>query len=127
MKKIALLTLVLAPFASVGLAAPAPRAEVGYPIGSRALSAIERGDWATAERLLTQDSRIANDDPARLVNLGRVYMATGRTGEAMAAWHQAAAAAPVEVETAGGRVVTTDALAREAIAYYQSRPQTAAR
>jgi hypothetical protein len=53
---------------------------VGYPIGSLALSAIERGDWATAERLLTQDSRIANDDPARLVNLGRVYMATGRTG-----------------------------------------------
>ena len=43
-----------------------------------ALAAIERGDWATAERLLTDDRRIAADDPARLVNLGRVYMATGR-------------------------------------------------
>ena len=125
--KIALLTLVLAPIATVCAAAPAPRAEVGYPTGSLALSAIERGDWATAERLLTQESRIANDDPARLVNLGRVYMATGRTGEAMAVWHQAAAAAPVEVETAGGRIMTTDDLAREAIAYYESRPQTAAR
>ena len=54
-------------------------------------------------------------------------MATGRTGEAMAVWHQAAVAAPAEVETAGGRVVTTDVLAREAIAYYESRLQTAAR
>jgi len=125
--KIALLTLVLAPLASVCVAAPAPRAEVGYPVGSLALSAIERGDWATAERLLTQDSRIANDDPARLINLGRVYMATGRTGEAMAVWRQAAAAAPAEVETAGGRIMTTDELAREAIAYYERTLQTAAR
>ena len=125
MNKLALLTLVFAPIASVCVAAPAPRAEVGYPTGSLALSAIERGDWATAERLLTRDSRIANDDPARLINLGRVYMATGRTGEAMAVWRQAAEAAPAEVETAGGRVVTTDQLAREAIAFYTT--QTAAR
>ena len=125
MKKIALLTLVFAPIASVCVAAPAPRAEVGYPTGSLALSAIERGDWVTAERLLTQDSRIANDDPARLINLGRVYMATGRTGEAMAVWRQAAEAAPAEVETAGGRVVMTDQLAREAITFYAT--QTAAR
>ena len=125
MKKIALLALVIAPIASVGIAAPAPRAEVGYPVGSLALSAIERGDWATAERLLTQDSRVANDDPARLINLGRVYMATGRSGEALTVWHQAAEAAPAEVETAAGRVVTTDQLAREAIAFYTT--QTAAR
>jgi Flp pilus assembly protein TadD len=125
MKKFGFLALVLAPIASVAVAAPAPRAEVGYPVGSLALSAIERGDWATAERLLTQDSRIANDDPARLINLGRVYIATGRTGEALAVWRQAAEAAPAEVETAGGRVVTTDQLAREAIAFYTT--ETAAR
>ena len=34
---------------------PGPMVEAGYPAGSIALAAIERGDWATAERLLTDD------------------------------------------------------------------------
>ena len=97
---------------------PSPMVEAGYPAGSLALAAIERGDWATAERLLTDDQRIAADDPARLVNLGRVYEATGRHELALAAWRQVLASPPVEVETLGGRLVRTDQLAREALAHF---------
>ena len=97
----------------------APMAEIGYPTGSLALAAIERGDYATAERLLNQERGVAADDPARLLNLGHVYMATGRTGEALAAWRQALASSePAEVETLGGRTATTDQLAREALDHY---------
>jgi Tfp pilus assembly protein PilF len=107
---------------------PGPMVEAGYPAGSLALAAIERGDWATAEQLLTDDRRIAADDPARLVNLGRVYMATGRHDQALDAWRRALAAPhPAEVETLGGRLVMTDQLAREALAFYEASVQTAAR
>ena len=76
MKKLLLIACACAALAAC-TSTPAPMVEAGYPAGSLALAAIERGDWTTAERLLTTDSRIAADDPARLVNLGKVYMATG--------------------------------------------------
>ena len=126
MKRISIFGLT-AVFLSACASTPGPMAESGYPTGSLALAAIERGDWATAERLLTNDRRIAADDPARLVNLGQVYMATGRPELAMAAWQRAAAAPPVEVETLGGRMARTDDLAREALAYYGRTVRTAAR
>jgi len=119
MKRLALIALAANALAACA-ATPAPIAEAGYPIGALALAAIERHDWATAERLLTTDRRLAADDPARLVNLGEVYMATGRTGEALAAWRQALASPnQAEVETLGGRTARTDQLAREALAHYQ--------
>ena len=127
MKKLALLAFGTAALAACA-SGPAPMAETGYPTGSLGLAAIERGDWSTAERLLTDNSFAARNDPARLVNLGRVYMATGRTAEALAIWRQAAAdPAPAEVVTLGGRTARTDQLAREALAYYEHTLQTAAR
>ena len=128
MKRFALLVA-----GSIGLSAcavtdtPAPIVEAGYPTGSLAVAAIARADWATAERLLTEPTSVDRDDPARLVNLGRVYMATGRPSQAFAAWRAALAAHPVEVETLGGRAARTDELAREALAYYGGTVQTAAR
>ena len=116
--------LALAGAASAG----AQTVETGYPTGSLALAAIERGDWATAERLLNEDRGVARDNPARLINLGRVYMATGRPGAAVAAWREALADRhPAEVVTAGGRTVTTAQLAREALAHYGDAIETAAR
>jgi tetratricopeptide (TPR) repeat protein len=127
MKKTGLLlfaTIVLAGCAST----PGPMVEADYPTGSLGLAAIERGDWSMAERLLTADRRVSKNDPARLINLGRVYMATGRSGEALAAWQQALAAPnPVEVETLDGRMAMTDEIAREALDRYQSAVVTAAR
>lgn len=109
-------------------ATPGPIVEAGYPTGSLAVAAIERGDWAAAEALLTRDGRVAADDPARLINLGRVYMATGRSREAVAAWTQALQSRhPVLVETAGGRMIRTDRLAREALEHSGAPIRTAAR
>lgn len=109
-------------------ATPGPIVEAGYPTGSLAVAAIERGDWATAERLLTRDSPLSADDPARLINLGRVYMETDRPEEALAAWRRAlAASSHGEVETLDGRSARTDAIARDALAYYRRFVQTAAR
>ena len=127
MKKIGLAALAAALLAAC-TSTPGPMVESGYPTGSLALAAIERGDWATAERLLTDETRLPADDPARLVNLGHVYAATGRTAEAVAVWQRVLTLdGHVEVSTAGGRTARTDQLAREAIAFYGQSIQTAAR
>jgi hypothetical protein len=98
----------------------APLAEVGYRPGALAVAAIERQDWAGAERLLNDRQRGASDDPARLINLGKVYWETGRQDQARALWRRAAAIQPLYVETVGGRSVSTAALAREALQTYGS-------
>ena len=94
--------------------------ENGVPRGSLGVAALERGDLARAERLLV-NSALDSDDPARLINLGYVYMEQGRRAEAMSAW-QAALAAPRHrvVETMAGTEVRTDALARQILARHQS-------
>jgi hypothetical protein len=125
-----MMKLVLPAVGAIALLActstPGPMVEAGYPTGSLALAAIERGDWATAEALLTEDRRVSADDPARLINLGRVYMATGRPGHAVAAWRRALAAPiAVEVETIDGRSASTDELAREALDLYGQSLATA--
>ena len=67
--------------------------------------------------LLTDASRGDADDPARLINLGEVYWETGRRGEALRRLAaRSGLAGPVEVETLGGRTVSTAQLAREALA-----------
>ena len=59
--------------------ASAQAVESGYERGTLAVAAMERGDWARAEQLLT-DKRLNADDPARLINLGQVYWEQGRAG-----------------------------------------------
>jgi hypothetical protein len=67
-------------------------------------------------------------DPAKLINLGTVYMQTGRTAQALGAWRQALAAEKhFTVETADGRIASTRELAGEAIARHERVIQTAGR
>ena len=121
------LLLACAAFSLCATMASAQTVETGYARGSLAVAAIERGDWARAETLLT-DPRLNANDPARLINLGQVYWATGRQGEALSAWRRALAA-PIqfEVETIGGRTITTADLAREALAAHDTTLRSAAR
>lgn len=113
---------VLAALAAVSLSAcatnrAAPLAETGtYEPGALAVAAIERQDWARAEALLTDRQRGSAGDPARLINLGKVYWETGRREQARALWRRAAAMDPVDIQTMGGRGVSTAVLAREALA-----------
>jgi Flp pilus assembly protein TadD len=97
----------------------APLAETGsYQPGALAVAAIERRDWTRAEQLLNDTQRGSATDPARLINLGKVYWETGRQDQARALWRRAAAMEPVDVETAGGRSISTALLAREALGTY---------
>lgn len=101
--------------------------EQGYERGTLAVAAMERGDWVRAEQLLT-DKRLNADDPARLINLGQVYWAQGRQGEALSAWRRAlASGSHFEVETIGGRLVSTEVLARETLAAHDTAVRSAAR
>jgi Flp pilus assembly protein TadD len=119
-----LVTLALTALSLAGCAANrAPLAETGYAPGALAVAAIERGDWTRAEALLTDTSRGAADDPARLINLGKVYWETGRPDQARAAWRRALASnQAVEVDTMGGRTISTAVLAREALDAHEARP-----
>ena len=120
-------TVALAALSLAGCAVnrAAPLAETGYAPGALAVAAIERGDWARAEALLTDAGRGAADDPARLINLGKVYWETGRPEQARAAWRRALASNwAFEVDTAGGRTVSTTQLAREALDAHGERPAT---
>lgn len=117
MKGFALLAVALA---AVPAAVSAQVVEEGFPRGSLAVAAIDQGDWNRAEALL-RTSSLDTRDPARLINLGAVYMRTGRSGEAIAAWREALASnRHSEVETLGGRFISTRELAREALARYET-------
>lgn len=106
----------------------APMAESGYAPGALALAAIERQDWTRAEQLLTDTSRGNAEDPARLINLGEVYWRTGREGEALTVWRRALASdRHLEVETVGGRTLSTAQLAREALQAHDTSLRTATR
>lgn len=102
--------------------------EQGYDRGALAVAAIDRGDWAAAETKLADLGDVRSDDPARLINLGKVYAETGRVGDAIAVWQLALASKrQFEVVTAEGRIVSTDRLAREALARYRPALHAAAR
>lgn len=106
----------------------APMVEQGYQRGALAVAAIGRADWTVAETLLMEKRGMSAGDPARLINLGKVYMETGRPGAALSAWRLALASdVHFMVETSDGRVVSTDALAREALARYETAGRTASR
>jgi Flp pilus assembly protein TadD len=123
----------LAALAAIALSAcagkqPGLMVEQGYQRGALGVAAIDRGDWTAAETQLSELRGLRSDDPARLINLGKVYAETGRVENAVTVWKLALASKRhFEVVTAEGRVATTDQLAREALTRYQPALQTAAR
>lgn len=123
----------LAALAAIALSAcagskPGMMVEQGYQRGALGVAAIDRGDWTAAETQLSELRGVRSDDPARLINLGKVYAESGRVEDAVKVWKLALASKrQFEVVTANGRVASTDQLAREALARYQPALQTAAR
>ncbi|MGH6781793.1 MAG: hypothetical protein ACREB5_06785 [Sphingomonadaceae bacterium] len=116
--------LFLLPLAGLALPAcaashQAARVETGYEVGALGLAAIDRGDWTAAERQLNAMRGVTADDPARLINLGRVYAATGRPELAAASWQQALRSSHhYQVTLGDGTIATTDQVARAALARY---------
>jgi Tfp pilus assembly protein PilF len=128
MRKAALATLIAVGLSACAGKQPGMIVEQGYQRGALGVAALDRGDWTAAEAQLNELRGIRQDDPARLINLGKVYAETGRIGDAVTVWRLALASKrQVEVVTAGGRIVSTDRLAQEALARYQPALRTAAR
>ena len=94
--------------------------ETGFPSGALGLAAIERGDWKTAEAQLTAMQGVGENDPARLINLGQVYMNTNRPGLAIQTWQRALASPHhYQVTVANGTVASTRDVAMTALSRYQ--------
>lgn len=107
---------------------PGMLVEQGYDRGALGVAAIDRADWASAEDQLMELRGVRAEDPARLINLGKVYMETGRSALAISTWRRALAAEQhFEVETTDGRVVSTADLARQALAKHDPGMRTASR
>jgi lipopolysaccharide biosynthesis regulator YciM len=106
-------------------AVAAPGTVTVYAPDPLAVSAIQQGDLARAEAILSS-GRLDADDPVRLINLGDVYWLSGRQSQAVSAWRRALASRDqYDVETAGGRVLSTYDIAREALAAHGRLVQSA--
>jgi Flp pilus assembly protein TadD len=131
MKTIALLGLAGLSLSACATPASHPSAmvEEGYDRGALASAAIARGDWAAAEAALSRKpADLRRDDPARLINLGRVHMAMGRTGEALSAWRLALASDEhYDVEVGNGIMLSTRRLAETLLARHDTAVRSATR
>lgn len=127
MKSLSLIALGALCISTSAIAADRPGTITVRASDPFAAAAIQQGDLARAETLLTS-RRLDRSDPVRLINLGAVYWMSGRHDQAVAAW-RTALASPVQydVQTAGGRTRSTDELAREALAAAARPMMTAAR
>src|SRR3954452_4060980 len=102
------------------MAAQPPVTVTGYGSDPLGVTAIQQGDLARAEALLT-DRRLDAGDPVRLINLGDVYWLAGRQSDAILAWRRALASRDqYDVQTMGGRLLSTYDIAREALAGHGS-------
>lgn len=78
-------------------------------------NALAAGNLTSAQMTLEQDSATAAD-PARLINLGYIYMRAGREADARAIFERVRTAfEPIEVELANGDVSDTHVIARRAL------------
>lgn len=129
MRMLSLLTLAALPLAACATTDKMAMVEDGYERGALGVAAIDRGDYAAAEEIM--DRRVGNiaaNDPARLINLGTVYMKTGRPGMALSAWRLAAASdSHFMVATRDGRWVNTRELAEQALARHEGAVRSATR
>ena len=112
----------LAPFALLALSACASSQmaansmpEVGYEPGALGFAAIMDADWVKAERQL-RASYVAENNPARLLNLAHVYRKTGRETEARRLYEAVLEQRDRTVETADGAAASCHELAQKALA-----------
>jgi tetratricopeptide (TPR) repeat protein len=89
-------------------------------LDSLGATAIDRGDWSLAERQLKAASGPGADDPALLVNLGKVYIETGRRNLAIASWEKALkSGSQYDVQLQDGSRARVDEVARRALQRYR--------
>jgi hypothetical protein len=129
MRMFPLLALAALPLSACATSDRLALVEDGYARGALGVAAIDRGDYAAAEAIIEQRAgSIAADDPARLINLGTIYMKTGRPGMALSAWRLAAASDKhLMVQTRDGQWMNTRDLAELALSRHENRVRSATR
>lgn len=90
--------------------------EINYPEGSLGFAALMRADLKTAEDQLRLSPGVADDDPARLINLGGLLSRTGRPAEGILLLERAASGEDIDLVLADGRTVSSRETARKALA-----------
>ena len=104
--RVALAALVLA--APLALAPMPAQAQDGDRVAS---TAIAKGDFAGAERILLQELRIHPGRPELLLNLAAVYAKTGRQSEARALYQQVLGKDDVLMDLSADRTAGSHAIA----------------
>lgn len=112
--KLGLLFLSIASVASVAVAKPG--GEIGYPEKSLGYDALVKANYKVAEQQILLDSRVAKNDPARLINLGQIYLKTGRIDMAIKVLEAAVRSEEVELILANGEVMSSRDAARKTLA-----------
>ncbi len=127
MRKVPLIALGTLCFSTSAIAAQSPATITVQAPDPFAAVAIRQGDLARAEALLN-DRHLDSSDPVRLLNLGAVYWLSGRHDAAVSTWRRVLASrVQYDVQTAGGRMRSTDELAQEALAAAARPVMTASR
>ncbi|VXC65681.1 tetratricopeptide repeat protein [Sphingomonas sp. AX6] len=79
-------------------------------------SAIERGDYAAAERQLKREARVSADRPEVLLNLAAVYAMTQRPDEARALYERVLSIDEVRMAQSADRVAGSHRIAEVGLA-----------
>jgi Flp pilus assembly protein TadD len=104
-------TILVASLAAAAQAVPAQTRT--DPVAAQA---IERGDYARAERRLIAERRIFPNRPEILLNLAAIYARTDRASEARVLYQQVLANDDVLMDTSGDRTVSAHAIAQTGLA-----------
>lgn len=119
MRALVLMSLLSVSVATPALAASADDASLGT-------AAITSGNWESAEREILAARDVSPSDPARLINLGKIYMATNRSALAIATWQKALAQKDhYMVQLADGSMASTADVARTALERYKGSTMAA--
>lgn len=110
--KVALAVSLVAAAASAGLAKD--KSEIGYPLGSLGTKAIVAANYETAEHQLL-NSDVDVNDPARLLNLGHIYAATGRPDQARSAFSRVLRQDDLDLILANGSHMSSHEAARNSL------------
>lgn len=102
--------------ATLSTPAFAQDAEVNYREGALGFEALQNADYEKAEEQLLEANGVSRNDPARLINLGQVFAATGRNAEAELMFERAIKAKRTYLVLANGEVVDSRDAARAALA-----------
>ena len=88
--------------------------EIGYPLGSLGTKAMVSADYSTAEHQLL-NSQVDPNDPARLLNLGHIYAATGRVDDAKSAFGRVLRQDDLDLILANGEHMSSHEAARTSL------------